>query len=407
MYVLLFALFSNLTYVHASEEDTPTILNLDEEDFTNGSLVISHAFYKNFSTPYPLIDKVEFNNGLTVMGKYENISFGSFTVNTDLQDRVSLRFNDNKKMFSKGSKLSIDITNIRNYIEETDSTRHYWSTKSYRYTRVYFRDISGEYQHINNHNSDILKFNGGGFYSLSLEVEETPFDVYEIYFETVYKFDSYQDTDNLIGTSNRFHRFGGFSDTKISIVETAPDETKGLLGSIIEWIKSIYQGIVDLPGKIANLFSEMFNWVLNAITSLGNFLGDCISNLGTFLIEGIKSLFVPSDEDFSDLSDKWDTLLHDRFGAIYESVDIVHDTYSTIITGSSGGGGSSSIRFPKTTINLSGTDFSFGGWNVDLVPDRFSFLVDSIKLIVNIVCTLLFVNGLKKRFENIVGGGTE
>ena len=61
------------------------------------------------------------------------------------------------------------------------------------------------------------------------------------------------------------------------------------------------------------------------------------------------------------------------------------------------------IEFPQASINLSGTPFTFGGYSVKIVPEGFGVLVTAIKSIVAIVCTVAFVNGMRKRYDEIMG----
>ena len=129
---------------------------------------------------------------------------------------------------------------------------------------------------------------------------------------------------------------------------------------------------------------------------------EAISGLPKKIVDGIKDaligLFVPSEADMTAMKDKWEQLLSDRFGAVYESADIISDwagafTYTSTKT---------TVTFPTVSLNLAGTTFVFGGWEVDVVPDQFEGIIDTLKLIVNIACTYLFVNGMKKRLEGVL-----
>lgn len=74
-------------------------------------------------------------------------------------------------------------------------------------------------------------------------------------------------------------------------------ETVGLLGGIIEFLKSIVTGItnigtaiIELPGKIV-----------------------------TALIDGLKSLFIPSESDITLIVEQYETLFSERLGFIYQA----------------------------------------------------------------------------------------
>lgn len=143
------------------------------------------------------------------------------------------------------------------------------------------------------------------------------------------------------------------------------DESTGLLKSIIEFLKNIVSGITELPSNIAS---------------------------------AIKGLFVPSEDDLTSYFDKWKALLSDRFGALYEVFDIIVDYFDTF----SNNGSQSVVMFPSVTVPLAGSDFVFGGWEVSLVPTGFTVVFDALKLMINVLCTVAFVNALRKRYDRLV-----
>ena len=89
-----------------------------------------------------------------------------------------------------------------------------------------------------------------------------------------------------------------------------------------------------------------------------------------------------------------------RFGAVYESTTIIDD-FATAFSNASNTEEQEFVTFPTITVNLVDTPFSFGGWEVDVVPDGFEFLVNTLKMITSIACTFLFVNAMRKRLEDI------
>lgn len=189
------------------------------------------------------------------------------------------------------------------------------------------------------------------------------------------------------------------SITKINITEVSE---KGLLNSIITLVKNIITGITELPSKIANSLKTFFDNIVNAVTSIGDLIKNAIVDLGNFLIDGVKSLFIPSEEDITNMKDKWDTLLSDRFGALYQVGALISDYASAFKEQSK-----NSITFPSVTIPLAGAEFTFGGWEVKVVPDGFSAVFSVLKTITSILATMLFINGLKNRFDKILGGADD
>lgn len=160
-------------------------------------------------------------------------------------------------------------------------------------------------------------------------------------------------------------------------------------GGIFAWVKKIFKSIVDLPKNISNAIKGFFVE-----------LGEKILALGDKLLDGIKNLFVPTEQDITDVKGQFEELLSTRFGAVYESTTIIDD-FATAFSNASSTEEQEYVTFPTITVNLVDTPFSFGGWQVDVVPDGFEFLVNTLKMITSIACTFLFVNAMRKRLEDI------
>lgn len=165
------------------------------------------------------------------------------------------------------------------------------------------------------------------------------------------------------------------------IMVDQPTKTEGLLAGIFQKVKDGFQNLKD-----------GLNNVVKSITELPEKIWVNIS-------DGLKGLFVPSEESMTLYKDKWDELLASRFGAVYQVVNIMTDSWDGIMQADE----TDTIAFPQATINFSGTPFTFGGYDVKIVPDGFGVLVTAIKSIVAIVCTVAFVNGLRKRYDEIMG----
>lgn len=156
-------------------------------------------------------------------------------------------------------------------------------------------------------------------------------------------------------------------------------EEAGLLSGLIEWVKGIFNKIGDIFESIKELPSKIWE----------------------FISEGLKSLFVPSDEFITEFKDNMNGMLSIKLGAVYQVVDITLNSWDRINESDE----TNMIDFPEVTIPLpDGEEFTFGGQTVSIVPEGFEFLVTSLKTIIGIICTVLFVNGLKRRYDEIMGG---
>lgn len=147
------------------------------------------------------------------------------------------------------------------------------------------------------------------------------------------------------------------------------ESTNSILGNIIQWLKDIKDSIVNLPELI---------------------------------MEKIKGLFIPTEEDMTEIKDKFDLLMKERFGALYEAGSIISDFVEAFTYQ----GEKTSVSFPMVEIFLAGDLFVFGGWEVDLVPYGFTSIIGVLKGLIGIVCTLLFVVMLRNKFNKIVGDHT-
>ena len=127
---------------------------------------------------------------------------------------------------------------------------------------------------------------------------------------------------------------------------------------------------------------------------------DGILNLPQLIIDGIKSLFIPDAWEMAAYQVKWEELFAARFGAIYEAVVLIDEFGQAIGEQAKQG----TVTFPDITLDLAGTPWTFGGWEVKVVPDGFDVVIGTLKTAINIVCTFAFVNGLRHRFEGVIGG---
>lgn len=118
------------------------------------------------------------------------------------------------------------------------------------------------------------------------------------------------------------------------------------------------------------------------------------------LKNAVVSLFVPDQDQILEIKDRFILLLDTRFGAIYDSTNIV-ENFTKVFTFEEDDT-MDQIYFRPLSVNLAGADFTFGGWNVDVVPEGFEGIIDTLKLLVNITCTFMFVNAMRKKLEALL-----
>lgn len=206
---------------------------------------------------------------------------------------------------------------------------------------------------------------------------------YYVYLDGEILYDEFEErvyADSVIGSfdlyyTNSYAPWSLFSryqyefDFSITSVSVNVQDEQGLLNGVVSWLKKLVDSVKELPAKI-----------------------------GDYIADKIRGLFVPSEEDLLEIIDKFELLLKERFGIAYDANKIIDDLAMSFTYTES----KTSVEFPTVTVNLAGTSFSFGGWQVKLIPDGFEGLADSLKFIVNIVCTLGFVMAICKRWEEVL-----
>lgn len=183
-------------------------------------------------------------------------------------------------------------------------------------------------------------------------------------------------------------------DFSIKSINISTLDDNEIQGGILAWIKSIFNSIMNLPQNIADKIKSFFDM-----------LGDKITDLGNVLLDGIKGLFIPSEESITDLKEDFEEVLADRFGAVYESAEVIDNFASAFFNQGqvvSAAEHSGIIHFPEVTVDLVDTPFTFGGWDVDIIPDQFDSIISLLKIAIDIVCTFAFVNALRKKLEVVL-----
>lgn len=168
------------------------------------------------------------------------------------------------------------------------------------------------------------------------------------------------------------------------------NKTQDAIKENTETNKSILGKIGDILSYI-NPFSE-------------NFFGKKLIDL---LIEGLKSLFVPSDDFFSNWFDDFNEWLGDRFGILYFPVEIVLDflnRFSSLNEMSE-----CKITIPALNINFFGNTYTvFNGYVYDfnelLVNDTFKTVHTVYLTIVDVILYLWLVILAYNSFSEVFGG---
>lgn len=443
--VCLSVLFLNTCYGFASTPDynyiyDDNISTFDQAETTEGQFRISNIFdfgslssgkYTQQSNQF---SRAFLSNDLNYTGTY-SIRDNLEQINPCtkyFREQFVISGTGGLKMATKGSNISFSLNNVKMSLFASDSNGN---LKRYSYFNP--KNIAQMELHVydNEGNSYKLKTITKNFkvtantldpllITFGADFENVPCDVYRMNIVIIYYgasgFDNNNGDTTLTSTSwdyAKVQKGYGYDNSTLSL--NVDSNVSGLLSSIIGFIKSILDGVVNIFEKItdfalsvANSFAELFtklgNWFTDLFSKLGNWFSDLFqklielpSKIWNVFETGLKKLFVPTSDYIETYKDNWDSLMSDRFGALYEVFGVMLDYINAVI---SGGDNKDTIIMPEVSIDLeNGNKFSFGGYNIDLVPDRLEFLADALKFMFDIIFTLGFVNALKRKYDTIIG----
>lgn len=181
--------------------------------------------------------------------------------------------------------------------------------------------------------------------------------------------------------------------------------------SVGNWFQSLGENIggffTNLWNNLSSILQDFSEWQSNLFDSLGDWftdLFDSITALPSKIWEkietGLTNLFVPDDDFIIDTKDDWQDLLATRLGAVYQCATMTFDMFGDVMDYDE----SDAINIPETSIPVGdGQEFTFGPYDVNVVPDGFEFLATICKGFIGTVCTLKFVNGLVRRYDEVIG----
>lgn len=122
--------------------------------------------------------------------------------------------------------------------------------------------------------------------------------------------------------------------------------TYNKLQEILLSIKNISMGsdLQKIADQISNSTTEQTNDLISNANSNQEKTDQAIQKHGNFIIEGLKSLFIPSDEYFKSWFDGMYSFFHDRLGFLMLPIDILIKFVNMF---QSAGGGFSGVPFPE------------------------------------------------------------
>lgn len=433
VFVLLFALCSTSCFA-AAETDKPYPEELIYTKEDNGIMLFAQtsdgpssnysAKYRNWwLTETGSFDKMNLNVAYTqappsdtldsyYITPYTNYEIAQWFNRTMVEEFTMLK-NDGSIMAKKNQGVRLLMSNLNGVFyghraDESLIRESYFDPSKISEVRVYLMYPDGSISYTSNFTYEAFNVsttngvispstNISQKWSLNLTIENLPKDIIGVNVEVRYiPKDAFNNT--VTGRAQPFancymtRQWVGYTST--SEFSLYLDEaTNGLLGGILDIVRNIKDGVTDTVSTLTSGFSN----VVSSITELP-------SKIWSFIENGLKALFVPTEQDMTSIKEDWDNLLSDRFGGLYQSVQLIDDYASTFTNTDT----TNSIKVPELSVDLVDSTFTFGGQDVQIIPDKFSFLIDVIKTIISIIATTLFVNGLRNRFtREVIEGGNE
>lgn len=151
-----------------------------------------------------------------------------------------------------------------------------------------------------------------------------------------------------------------YEDSKIGKEQL--ETSKGIFGTV----KNIFDSLSELPSKIANAISGFFTTLKDGI------------------IDGLKFLFIPSENLFDNLKDKF----FSKFGFISQLSSLVYDLRSITYDD----------KPPENKITLYGVTVNFVNWEF---YDDYRELINNIIIIISYY---IFFWNIRRRLPDIIGG---
>lgn len=165
--------------------------------------------------------------------------------------------------------------------------------------------------------------------------------------------------------------------------------------AITNSLSTINSSITTFRTNVDTWITNQTTSITNSISSWGQSLKDSIDALPDKIAEALKDLVVPEDGAIESMATKSEELVSDRFGGVFEGAQIVDNWASQLEAQAA----TQILTIPVVNMNILGKIFPIGGWEVDLVPDGFEVIFESVKLIIDILATAAFINGIKSRLE--------
>lgn len=176
-------------------------------------------------------------------------------------------------------------------------------------------------------------------------------------------------------------------DLQINVFNTQ----QGFFAGLFQWLADIRDGITGVASSIASGFGN----VINAITSLPG-----------LIVDGIKNLFIPSQQDLETLKANYETMLEEKLGFVWQVGDWLTSFANTMISAFTGG--------TSYTFEFPGISFSMNGETHEIVPAQTVSLENAFMSVmrpvlgtaVSFICIIAFIRLGEHMLTAVVSGAS-
>ncbi len=245
-----------------------------------------------------------------------------------------------------------------------------------------------------------------------VDLSRVTFGMWESEYTDVYAFQWY-----ITGVQYRI--FSDAQQAAQAVVDSIDKQTEEITGSIQDQTDQITDSLeqqtekqkgffAELGDRISGFFSSLTSSLGGFFTSLGDRIGGFFDNFLSGILDGLKNLFVPNNEYFTEYFDQWDTWMTEHFGALYYPFDLMLDMLNRFLTLDVPD--RPTITFPA--IEVMGykltdavevdirTAFAGDGWFHELFN-----LYDLYQTVVTVIFVFGLANLARRKLNSIMGGG--
>lgn len=208
--------------------------------------------------------------------------------------------------------------------------------------------------------------------------------------------------DTSITASTTFTTLVGSGTGEGEGEDETPDYS-GQLGDIEQGLDDVQES-VDKVGTKLDGVKEAVGAVKDAVSGVKEEVASLPNKIATAILDGIKKLFVPSQEDLSQIKTDYEDMLSEKLGFVWQAFDLL-TTFVGELQNSLESGNPYEFVFPGVSVPINGEELVFVAETpVSLENALMDVLRPVLGSVVSIVCVVAFVNMAHDYVLAIVSG---